>query len=123
MATHHTICRFGQALRFETLATPSATLRVTLKSLRYVPSLHSKRLGAGLRPSPTLFVGYRTEKSRFGQALRYEPLATPSATLRVTPKSLRYVPSLHSKRLGAGFQPSPTLFVGYRFEFGIPSYI
>ena len=57
------VCRFGQALRFVPLATPSATLRVTLRSLRYVPSLHSNRLGAGLRPSPTLFVGYRTENA------------------------------------------------------------
>ena len=56
---------------------------------------------------------------RFGQALRYEPLATPSATLRVMLKSLRYVPSLHSKLLGAGFQPSPTLFVGYRLPIRI----
>ena len=59
LAIHRPVCRFGQALHGEPLATPSATLRVTLRSLRYVPSLHSNRLGAGLRPSPTLFVGYR----------------------------------------------------------------
>ena len=59
LAYHRTFCRSGQALRGEPLATPSATLRVTLRSLRYVPSLHSNRLGAGFQPSPTLFVGYR----------------------------------------------------------------
>ena len=29
------------------------------------------------------------------------------------------MPSLHSKRLGAGFQPSPTLFIGYRLPLRI----
>ncbi|MBO5058634.1 MAG: hypothetical protein J6C10_03950, partial [Prevotella sp.] len=84
------------------MATPSATLRVPLKGLRYVSALHSNRLGAGLRPSPTLFVGYRHKENRYGQALRYDPLATPSATLRVPLKGLRYVSALHSNRLGAG---------------------
>ena len=85
------------------------------------------RFAVNLKAPSTFFVGYRLPPAhaicRFGQALRFVPLATPSATLRVLLKALRYVPSLHSNRLGAGFQPSPTLFVGYHHEFGIPSYI
>ena len=60
---------------------------------------------------------------RFGQALRYEPLATPSATLRVTLRSLRYVPSLHSKWCAAALRAASTFFIGYRHEFGKPSHI
>ena len=72
-----------------------------------------------LPPSTPPAPSHSPRGCRFGQALRYEPLATPSATLRVTLKSLRYVPSLHSKWLGAGFQPSPTLFIGYRLPIRI----
>jgi hypothetical protein len=56
--------RFGQALRRNLQATPSATLRGTLADFCRVPALHSNRLGAGLRPSPTLFFGYRVDAGK-----------------------------------------------------------
>ena len=99
-----------------------AALMVSPDTLRYVPSFRSNRLGAGLRPSPTLFVGYRHEINRSRQALRYGCRVTLFAALMVSPDTLRYVPSFRSNRLGAGLRPSPTLFVGYRHEFGIPTY-
>ena len=59
LVIHRLFCRFEPAQRAASLATPCATLRGTLETLPAVPALLFNRLGAGLRPSPTLFFGYR----------------------------------------------------------------
>ena len=85
------------------------------------------RFAVNRQAASTFFVGYRLPPAlaicRFGQTQSRNLQATPSALLRVPLADSCSVPSLHSNRLGAGLRPSPTFFVGYRHEFGIPSYI
>ena len=85
------------------------------------------RFAVNLKAPSTFFVGYRLPPAlaicRFGQAHGRNLQATPYALLQVTLADSFHLPSLLSNRLGAGLRPSSTLFVGYRHEFGIPSYI
>ena len=64
LAYHRPFCRFGQAFRAQALATLRAMHQETLEPAPAMPSLHSKRLGAGFHPSPTLFVGYRFDAGK-----------------------------------------------------------
>ena len=58
------VCRYRQALRLGCLVSRFATLSVTQDTLRYVPAFRSNRLGAELRSSPALFVGYRFDAGK-----------------------------------------------------------